>query len=391
LSLLCTASEPDSQATLRHKEARQRADSIDAGDAYTTAQGPRRLYRLAGAVAVKAKSQAVRASLQQRLTALNGVLSEHEVYVELGQAITVFKTRKPAILNPAQELGACQEILAALRREPEVQFAQPVFVSPQTGLLLVPTEAIILRLKPGVVPATFFGSDWPKVRPLGGTTDQFILSLPGFNAEEILAEIGRRAVDPAVVWVQPDFVQQKRKQLTTNDTYFLQQWALNNTGQGGGKVNVDVNAPEAWNITTGSSNIVIALLDDSVQLNHPDLAANIFTNPGEIAGNGVDDDGNGYVDDVHGWDFDNDDNNPNPDLSDDNHGTACASIAAAVGNNNLGVAGVAFGCPILPIKFLLASDSDTAQCFYYAAGRARDGVHAWRGADVISTSITWDA
>jgi hypothetical protein len=363
------------QAYRKHIVARRSADSFDAGDAYSTPGGQKRLYRLAGAVAVKRVSN----DAWTNLTAPGGVLSEHELFTELGQGIRVFKSTRPAIEDPTEEVEVRQALLARLRSDARIRFAQPVFVSRETGLLLVPTGDIILRLKPGVVPVSFFGADWAKVRPLGGTTDQFILAVSGLTAEQILVEVDRLARDYAVMWAQPDLAHQKKQQLTPNDTSFPLQWSLNNTGQGGGRTNVDINAPEAWNITFGSSNIVIAILDDSLQLNHPDLAANIFTNPGEIANNGVDDDGNGYVDDLHGWDFDNNDNNPNPDLSDDDHGTACAGVAAAVGNNNAGVAGVAYGCRILPVKFALASDSATAESFYYAAGRAKDGVHSWQG------------
>src|SRR5262245_51783378 len=131
-------------------------------------------------------------------------------------------------------------------------------------------------------------------------------------------------------------------------------WAMNNTGQSGGTADADIDAPEAWDIATGTSNTVVAVIDTGVDYNHPDLAANIWTNPGEIAGNGLDDDNNGYIDDIHGWDFANNDNNP---MDDNGHGTHVAGTIGAVGNNNLGVAGVNWSVDIMALKFLGANGS----------------------------------
>ncbi|HMP00945.1 MAG TPA: S8 family serine peptidase, partial [Gemmatales bacterium] len=105
----------------------------------------------------------------------------------------------------------------------------------------------------------------------------------------------------------------------------------------------------AWDTTQGEG-IIIAVMDDGVQLNHPDLAANIWVNTGEIPGNGIDDDGNGFIDDVNGWDFSSNDNNPNPVGSDD-HGTHVAGIAAARTGNGIGVAGTAGRAQIMPIRW----------------------------------------
>jgi subtilisin family serine protease len=115
-----------------------------------------------------------------------------------------------------------------------------------------------------------------------------------------------------------------------------------------------IDAPAAWNISTGSSSVVVAVIDTGVDYTHRDLAANIWTNPGEIAGNGIDDDGNGFVDDVHGYDFVNNDGNP---MDDNSHGTHVAGTIAAVANNGQGVAGVNWTSSIMALKFLDADGS----------------------------------
>jgi subtilisin family serine protease len=136
---------------------------------------------------------------------------------------------------------------------------------------------------------------------------------------------------------------------TPNDPYYPQLWGLNNTGQTGGTPDADIDAPEAWDIQTGDPNLVIGVIDTGVDYNHPDLVGNIWTNPGETAGDGIDNDGNGYIDDIRGWDFAYNDNDP-IDLQ--SHGTHVAGTIAGKGNNGVGVTGVAWNAKILPLKFL---------------------------------------
>lgn len=132
-----------------------------------------------------------------------------------------------------------------------------------------------------------------------------------------------------------------------NDPNFGDLWGLHNTGQTGGMPDADIDAPEAWEIQTGSPNVVVAVVDTGIDYDHPDLVGNIWTNPEEIPGNGIDDDGNGYVDDVYGIDTANDD----PDPSDGNgHGTHVSGTIGAVGNNNVGVVGVNWRVKIMALK-----------------------------------------
>jgi hypothetical protein len=152
---------------------------------------------------------------------------------------------------------------------------------------------------------------------------------------------------PEVLYAEPNY--RRYAALMPNDPRMSELWGLHNTGQTGGTADADIDAPEAWDITTGSSNIVVAVIDTGVDYAHPDLAANMWTNPGEIPGNSVDDDGNGYVDDVYGIDAANRDTNP---MDDHDHGTHCSGTIGGVGNNGVGVAGVNWNVKIMALKFL---------------------------------------
>ncbi|WP_197705457.1 S8 family serine peptidase, partial [Dolichospermum compactum] len=155
-------------------------------------------------------------------------------------------------------------------------------------------------------------------------------------------------------YIEPDYI--VTKAATPNDPSFGQLWGLHNTGQSGGTPDADIDAPEAWDIQTGNPNLVIGVIDTGVDYNHPDLVGNIWTNPGEIAGDGIDNDNNGYIDDVRGWDFAYNDNNPS-DV--DGHGTHVSGTIAGKGNNGVGVTGVAWNAKIMPLKFLNDQGSGT--------------------------------
>jgi len=154
----------------------------------------------------------------------------------------------------------------------------------------------------------------------------------------------------------------------TNDPRYAEQWGLS-------KIEIE----GAWNQTYGSPSVVIAIIDSGIDLDHPDLIPNLWTNPGEIPSNGLDDDNNGYVDDIEGWNF----VNGTSDLMDDNgHGSLVAGIAAAKTGNAIGIAGVCGNCRIMPIKVMqssgIANYSDIAAGINYAASK---------GAKVINLSL----
>ncbi len=159
--------------------------------------------------------------------------------------------------------------------------------------------------------------------------------------------------DPNVLYVEPDF--EIRIGDLPNDPSFDRLWGMENTGQTlngffcfpTGTVGADIRALEAWDVWTGDPDFRIAVIDTGINYEHPDLAANVWTNPGEIAGNGIDDDGNGWIDDIHGYDFHNGDSDP---LDDHRHGSHVAGTIGAVGNNDLGVVGVNHQCSLVALK-----------------------------------------
>jgi subtilisin family serine protease len=162
--------------------------------------------------------------------------------------------------------------------------------------------------------------------------------------------VARFRGDPRIRYIEPNFVVHASR--APNDPSLAQEWAMHNTGQTGGTAGADIDALRAWDITTGSASVLVAIIDSGIDYTHTDLAPNIFFNTAEIPNNHIDDDGNGFVDDVRGWDFVNGDNDP---MDDNGHGTHVAGTVGAVGNNGIGVAGVSWNVRLLPVKFLNSS------------------------------------
>jgi thermitase len=193
----------------------------------------------------------------------------------------------------------------------------------------------------------------------------YILHLqPGTDVQKTVHDL---STDENIEWVEPDYLAYPIS-TTPNDPKFPGQWGLDK-----------IEAPSAWDTTTGSVATPIAIIDSGIDFSHPDLSGKIWVNPGEIPGNSIDDDNDGYVDDVNGWNFVDNNNDP----SDDNgHGTQVAGVAAAATNNGLGIAGVCWSCKIMPVKVMqaggVANYSDIAAGVLYAAQK---------GARVINISL----
>lgn len=162
---------------------------------------------------------------------------------------------------------------------------------------------------------------------------------------------------PGVELVEPNYIYSINR--IPNDPDFSKLWGLVNEGQldpkgRAGVADADIDAEKAWQITTGSRDVIVAVIDTGVDPNIPDLKNNMWVNEGEIPGNGIDDDNNGYVDDVYGYDFANNDGDPTDDHG---HGSHCAGTIGAEGDNGLGITGVAWQVRIMAIKFLTAQGS----------------------------------
>ncbi len=208
----------------------------------------------------------------------------------------------------------------------------------------------------------------------------FSLTAPAAATEDVL---GWASTTRGVAYVEPDFVINHAS--TPNDPDLSRLWGLHNTGQTGGIDDADIDALEAWNITTGSRDVVIAVIDTGVDYTHRDLAANIWRNPGEIPGNGIDDDGNGFIDDVYGYDFVNNDGDP---MDDNGHGTHVAGTIGGVGNDGTGIVGVNWQVSIMGLKFLSGggsgSTSDAVRAVNYATMMRRD-----HGINIVATNNSW--
>lgn len=176
----------------------------------------------------------------------------------------------------------------------------------------------------------------------------FRLELSRSGRDAVLDAINMLRKDSNVEFAEPDY--QVKAVRIPNDPQFNQLYGMNNNGQTGGTADADIDAVEVWDVFTGSGEeIIIGVIDTGVDYLHPDLANNMWQNPGEIPDNGIDDDGNGYIDDYYGWDFAYDDNDP---MDGGGHGTHCSGIIAAKGNNGIGVCGVMWDARIMAIKFL---------------------------------------
>ena len=206
--------------------------------------------------------------------------------------------------------------------------------------------------------------DTAPVRPVKTDLSSVYLVKTGRDVQTVCAEL---AADPEVEYAQPNYSYRICRE--PNDAEFLDQYA-----------HQVIQMADAWDISIGSRDIVVAVLDTGVDVNHPDLNENIWVNPGEIPDNDIDDDENGYIDDIHGWNFDGDNNRVSPIDDPDailssvsGHGTMVSGVIAGVGNNGIGVAGVNWECSIMALRLsdLITSEEVAVALDYAAANGAR--------------------
>ncbi|MBZ0286647.1 MAG: S8 family serine peptidase, partial [Anaerolineae bacterium] len=308
----------------------------------------------------------------------------------LSDSIGVFRTQQP--LSRVE--------LRKLAREVAQQASD--FIA-KAGLLWTPnaskTPMIVTDEFVAKLPA---GTDRAQLEPLNDENaviildenqlneNQFLLAVTDASPVDVFDMVSAYAASGFFEYVEPNFVRViVDRQVTPfipNDTLFGNQWHLNNTGPASATVTVDadIDAPLAWSISRGTnSNILIGVIDLGFDNAHADLAPNAWANPGETAGNGVDNDGNGFIDDVNGWDFTPCDGVPQPgagcgdnNLAGNRHGTAVAGVAAARGNNSIGVSG---SCPNCRIMFVVLPNTDFYQGMAFDYARTE-------GADVITNS-----
>ena len=248
------------------------------------------------------------------------------------------------------------------------------------------TESSISQEKISIAHAKM-GAKVEKELRTGGILGLQLVQLP--NGTDVQSAITAYESNPDVLYAEPDYVISIIPDQTgsiindinstnfhsiPNDPYFLDQWSFNNTGT----FRADIDALGAWGISTGSNRVVVAVVDTGVLYTHSDLSKNIWNNTDEIPDNGIDDDHNGYTDDIRGWNFISNTSDP---IDDNGHGTHVSGTIGAVGNNAIGVAGVNWHVKIMSLKvFNPAGVGDT-----FDAISAIEYANA-NGASVISNS-----
>lgn len=306
-----------------------------------------------------------------------------------------------------QSVADAATVLARLRRQVGVHHVRPVYVSPD-GARFVSTAELLAALRPGAAAATLADAaarEGLDVIVEGGALDGSWARLRqrAPEREEVTEVVARLAATGHFEWVEPDWLFQIQLPYTPNDPLFTYtsgvpvsgpQWHHQNLGTLGSFLGADQESTVAWDITRGDQRRVVALLDTGLEASHPDftngVVSNLWVNTDETGANATDDDFNGFVDDVAGWDFFDDDADPSPATGDEHHGTMTAGVAAAFIGNALGVAGTA-NVRLMPLRVADAagfgSASQIANAIAYAQQNGADVMlHGWAALSTVSSS-----
>lgn len=244
---------------------------------------------------------------------------------------------------------------------------------------------VLVRFAPGAIGVRSVAAAHDRI---GGVTVKRFDAVDGLELVDlepgVSIEDAVRAYEamPGVLYAEPNH--KRTFYGVPNDPLFPSQWGLHNTGQTGGTLDADMDVPEAWDVITGSESVIVAVLDSGVDYLHPDLASNMWRNSGEIPYNNIDDDGNGYVDDVYGIDTGWNKSDPYPRSYADRHGTAVASAIGAVSDNALGLAGSAWDVTLMAVKISdpggAITDDAIIEAIEYADAMGADIINcSWGG------------
>jgi len=298
------------------------------------------------------------------------------------------------IVENAVSANTNNDNITKLRKNSNIDYAAPMLTINSESVCVIPE--VVVKFLPGTkneqIQALCDSMDIASIKPMEFTIQEYLLEVPGSDAKAVFATVEKLKKLPLVEWAWPNTIIKPKPcaQITgsevspvierplditeidvnsqgvfPNDEYFPLQWYLHNTGQSGGTPGADIRAPEAWEITTGDPNVVIAICDFGIDPNHPDLISNLLP----------------------GYDFWDDDSEayPSHDYWYEAHGTMCAGVVAAQGNNILGVTGVTWNCKLMPIRFDIngyrqMDEASIANAFRWAASQ---------GADILSNSWNW--
>lgn len=362
LSLLIPLSPPlvkgDFGGLSRSAMADQIIERIDKGEFYYSGGKKIPLIRHKNLFAVKFKEKDH--TLSGAVLSLNSVI-ERNKGLKLSEKSKFFERHKIHLLESCNEGNGEKHdgVIGCLRDDPDVEYVQPVFVTGADEPLVMPDcfvakfadnlsrrEIDEINAKNGVEIAKSIEVD----------TNVYVLRVVGLKNRTTLDVANNYYQMGVVEWSHPDWIRRMELRSVPNDPLFPFQWHLNNTGFGGGVPDADADAPEAWDLTKGNDEIIVAIIDTGIETNHEDFAGKVLP----------------------GRDVVDDDDNPNPQ-SGENHGTAVAGLATANQDNGVGVSGVAPGCKLMPIRLVVngMTNSDEAEAFLFAAQN---------GADIISNS-----